>query len=42
MLIGRQGDAEISVDEVAGRAGTISYEIFTGIGARVPRVYLEA
>ena len=42
VLIGRQGDAEITVDEVAGWAGTISYEIFTGIGARVPRVYLDS
>lgn len=39
VLIGKQGDAEISADEVAGWAQTISYEILTGIGARVPRVY---
>lgn len=39
-LIGSDGNEEITVDEVALRAGTISYEIFTGIGRRVPRVYV--
>jgi alanine racemase len=28
----------ISVDEAAERAGTLSYELLTGVGARVPRV----
>ena len=40
VLIGRQGDEEILVVEIAERAGTIAWEIFTGIGARVRRVYL--
>lgn len=40
VLIGKQGDAEIPVEEVAGWADTISYEILCGISARVPRVYL--
>ena len=40
VLIGRQGDAEILATEVAERAGTIAWEIFTGIGMRVRRVYL--
>lgn len=39
VLIGKQGDAEITVDEVAHRAGTISYEILTQIGARVKRSF---
>jgi alanine racemase len=39
VLIGRQGDDEISVDELARWAGTISYEILTGITERVPRRY---
>lgn len=30
----------ISVDEVAARAQTISYEVLTGIGPRVPRIYI--
>ena len=40
VLIGKQGDLEIGVDQVAERAGTISYEILTGIGKRIPRIYL--
>lgn len=38
-LIGRDGAEEITVDEVASRCGTISYEILTGLGTRLPRVY---
>jgi alanine racemase len=38
-LIGREGDAEITADEWAGRVGTIAYEIVCGIGPRVPRSY---
>ncbi|MBI2303510.1 MAG: alanine racemase [Chloroflexi bacterium] len=41
VVIGRQGEAEITADEVASLAGTISYEILCGISARVPRVYLR-
>jgi alanine racemase len=37
VLLGRQGDEVISADELAERAGTISYEVLTRIGARVPR-----
>ena len=39
VLIGSQGDAEITVDEVAHRAGTISYEILTQISPRVKRFF---
>jgi alanine racemase len=38
-LFGRDGAGEITVDEVAARVGTISYEILTGLGPRLPRVY---
>jgi alanine racemase len=38
-LIGRDGAGEITVDEVAAWAGTISYEILCGISKRVPRIY---
>ncbi len=41
VIFGRQGDAEISVYEVADWCGTISYEVTCGIGKRVPRVYIE-
>ena len=39
VLLGRQGNEEIRVEELATRQGTISYEVFTSIGARVPRFY---
>jgi alanine racemase len=39
ILLGRQGDAEISADEMAGWANTISYEVLTSISARVPRIH---
>ncbi len=38
VLIGEQGSERIGADEWARKLGTISYEILTGIGARVPRV----
>jgi alanine racemase len=40
VLIGKQGEEEILAAEIAARAGTIAWEIFTGIGSRVRRVYL--
>jgi alanine racemase len=39
VLMGRQGDEEISAEELAERAGTITWEIITRIGSRVRRVY---
>jgi alanine racemase len=41
VLIGRQGEEEITADEVAEAQGTISYEVLCRIGPRVPRVYLS-
>jgi Alr-MurF fusion protein len=38
VLIGRQGEAEITVEQVAERLGTINYEVVAEILARVPRV----
>lgn len=38
VLIGRQGDNEVSADEWAALSGTINYEIVTRIGAHIPRV----
>jgi alanine racemase len=37
-LIGRDGGCEITLDEVAELAETISYEILTGLRPRLPRV----
>ncbi len=39
VLIGRQGAAQILATELADKAGTIAWEIFTGITKRVARVY---
>ena len=38
VLIGPQGADEITVTEVAGRLGTIAYEVLTSISSRVPRL----
>ena len=37
-FIGADGEEEILVDEVAAQAGTISYEILTGLTPRLPRL----
>jgi alanine racemase len=43
----REGDAAVlfgddpGVEEVADRAGTLSYEVLTSVGSRVPRVHVE-
>jgi alanine racemase len=39
VLLGGQGDAAISIEEMAGWAGTIAHEVLTSINTRVPRVY---
>ncbi|MFH1625598.1 MAG: alanine racemase, partial [Pseudomonadota bacterium] len=41
VLMGRQGDNEISADDVAREIGTISYEVFCGVSKRVPRIYIR-
>ncbi|MGH2789567.1 MAG: alanine racemase [Actinomycetota bacterium] len=38
-LIGKDGDEQITAEELAGHIGTINYEITTRIASRVPRVY---
>ena len=40
VLIGRQGDHEITADHWAALLDTISYEILCAIGPRVPRLYV--
>ena len=39
ILIGKQGEEEITADETAMKAGTIPWEVLTGITSRVERVY---
>lgn len=41
VIIGSQGSEAITAEEVAEKAGTISYEIFCRLSARVPRVYIR-
>jgi alanine racemase len=38
VIIGRQGEEQISADELAGKLGTINYETVAAIAHRVPRV----
>jgi alanine racemase len=40
VLIGKQGNAELSAEEIGAQLGTNNYETVTTISARVPRVYL--
>ena len=40
-IIGRDGDEEITADEIAGLIDSINYEVVCGIGKRVPRVYIR-
>ena len=41
VLIGQQGEIQITVNDWARQLGTIGYEIVCGISARVPRNYLR-
>jgi alanine racemase len=39
VLMGKQGDEEISVHEIAQLKGSVSYDILTGWSWRLPRKY---
>ncbi len=39
VLMGRQGDAEISVHDIAKLKNSVSYDVLTGWRARLPRIY---
>ena len=41
VLMGRQGQEQITAEEIAEKIGTISYEVLCLVGKRVPRVYKE-
>jgi len=41
VVFGRQGNASISVDEIASTINTINYEVVSTIMERVPRIYLR-
>ncbi len=38
-LIGKNGDATISIDEIASKLETINYEVTTNLSSRIPRIY---
>lgn len=40
VIMGHQGEEEITVDAIAALTGTISYEILCALGKRAPRVFL--
>lgn len=40
-LIGKDGNARITADELASEYGTIGYEVICGISKRVPRIYIS-
>jgi alanine racemase len=40
IVIGKQGENHILAEDVAKRWGTINYEVASGIGQRVPRLYI--
>lgn len=42
ILFGRDGETEISIDDIANHLGTINYEIVCMINRRVPRVYTKS
>ena len=39
VLMGGQGDEEITAEEIASAIGTINYEVICRISERVPRKY---
>ena len=41
VVLGRQGDEEISADAMAEALSSIHYEVLTAISNRVPRVYIQ-
>jgi alanine racemase len=40
IVLGRQGEAQISAEDLAQACDTIAYEVLTNISPRVPRIYL--
>jgi len=41
VLLGTQGAAQISAEDLASRWGTINYEVVCGLADRLPRVYKD-
>ena len=41
VLIGEQGEEKVTAADMARLCGTIAYEVLCGIGARVPRIWVD-
>jgi alanine racemase len=41
LIIGCQGEEEVTADELAGLLGAINYEVVTAISQRVPRIVVS-
>lgn len=41
VVLGKQGDKEITVQEIAALRGTVTYDVMTGLSWRLPRVYYD-
>ena len=41
ILIGKSGDAQITVEQIAAAADSFNYELVCGISRRVPRIYVR-
>ncbi len=42
VLIGRQGNAVITAEEIGQAWGTVNYDVVCGLTARVPRIYRDS
>ena len=40
LLVGREGDSVVTLDDMANTLGTINYEVAVGFSLRMPRVYV--
>lgn len=41
-VVGQDGEERVELRDLADRSGTIEYEILTGLGGRLPRVYVRS
>ena len=41
VIMGRSGDDEISAEEIAGKTGTINYEVLCDFGMRLHKIYID-
>ncbi len=41
VLLGRQGDEQVTAEEIAGKIGTINYEVVTRINPMLPRIIVD-